>query len=110
MIERNPTGIFDKHGVEVHTGDIILDPTWWWGARYVYLNRGRCGPCKGDSVMAYILAIDLDDPLKNATHNIWDGGKVEIIGRIDQTPELLGLKPEKPAMTFAFGEWPDVIG
>jgi hypothetical protein len=39
--------------------------------------------------MAYILAKDIKNPKFNAGHNIWDGCEVEVIGNIDQHPELL---------------------
>lgn len=116
MIDRQPTGIFDKHGIEIYTGDILYDPSWWWGTRYVYLNRGDCGPAKGDSVMAYILASDIDNPLEKATYNIWNGHEVEIIGRIDETPELLNIKSRDPLPALgrfwkaaSCEDWPDTL-
>lgn len=83
------TGICDKNGKEIYDGDVLFDPSWWWGPRFVYLNVGKCGPCKGDSVMSYLLAKDIKNPLDSATHNIWNGKDVEIIGNIYENPELL---------------------
>jgi len=78
------TGLKDKNGVEIYEGDIISDPNWWWGAGEVLLNRGECGPCKGDSVMSYICRNS-----KHTSHNIWNGKEVEVIGNIYENPELL---------------------
>lgn len=83
------TGLKDKHGKLIYEGDIIYTPGWWWGAGFVHLNIGECGPCKGDSVMSYILAKNIDNPLKGAAHNIWNGAEVEVIGNIYENPELL---------------------
>ena len=95
MSKREPTGIYDRYGAEIHTRDILYNPTWWWGSRYVYLHRGKCGPCVGDSVMSYILAKNIEHPLKNATYNIWNGKDVEIIGNIDENPERLVIWGDK---------------
>lgn len=83
------TGLKDKNGKLIYEGDIIYTPGWWWGAGFVHLNIGECGPCKGDSVMSYILAKNIDNPLKGAAHNIWNGAEVEVIGNIYENPELL---------------------
>lgn len=83
------TGLKDKNGKLIYEGDIIYSPSWWWGACFVYLDIGKCGPCKGDSVMSYILAKNIDNPLANAIYNIWDGSEVEVIGNIYENKELL---------------------
>ena len=84
------TGLHDKNGKLIYEGDIIYSPSWWWGACFVHLNIGQCGPCKGDSVMSYILAKSIDNPLEGAIYNIWNGSEVEVIGNIFDNPELLG--------------------
>ena len=86
------TGLKDKNGKLIYEGDIIYTPGWWWGAGFVHLNIGECGPCKGDSVMSYILAKNIDNPLKGAAHNIWNGAEVEVIGNIYENPELLEVE------------------
>lgn len=83
------TGLKDKNGTLIYEGDIIYSPSWWWGACFVYLDIGKCGACKGDSVMSYILAKNIDNPLANAIYNIWDGSEVEVIGNIYENKELL---------------------
>lgn len=94
-MDRPSTGIRDCNDKEIYEGDIIWCSSWWWGARFVYLNRGSCGPCEGDSVMSYILAKDIENPKRGATHNIWNGREVEIIGNIIDSPELIGFLSEK---------------
>lgn len=101
-----PTNIWDKNDVEICERDILFDPSWWWGSGYVFLNRGKCGPSTGDSVMAYILSQDIKHPLKKAFYNIWNGKEVEIIGNIDDTPELLGClyRPTQPPNEYRHGQ------
>ena len=77
------TGLKDKNGTEIYEGDIINDPEWWWGPGEVFLNRGVCGPCIGDSVMAYVCR-----NARGVSYNIWDGKDVEVIGDIYKNPEL----------------------
>jgi hypothetical protein len=89
------TGILDGCRNEIYEGDIILNENWWWGACYVYLSRGNVGPCRGDSVMEYILAKNIDNPMVDAVVNLWDGNEVEIIGDIFSSPELIGKISEK---------------
>lgn len=57
--------------------------------------------------MSYILASDIENPLNHVIHNIWNGKDVEIIGRIDKTPELLNIKRRKLAVVSE--EWPNEI-
>ena len=83
------TGINDANGKRIYEGDILHAPHWWWGPRFVHLQKGQCGPSIGESVMHYILARYVDDPEKHATHNLWNGYEVEVIGNIHDNPELL---------------------
>ena len=84
------TGIKDMSGIAIRADyHIIMDPNWWWGPRFPHLNRGRCGPCEGESVMSYVLAWDIDNPMNQASHNIWNGKEVRVIGNIEDNPELL---------------------
>ena len=84
------TGIKDKFGTMIRADyHIIFDPSWWWGPMFTHLDRGRCGPCEGDSVMAYILAWDIDNPMNKAMYNIWSGKEVTVIGNIEDNPELI---------------------
>lgn len=84
------TGIKDKNGKEIFEGDILDN---FYSRGFVYMNRGVCGPCKGDSVMSYILSMNIENPLYRAIYNIWDGNDVEVIGNIYENPSLLnGLK------------------
>ena len=78
------TGLQDKNGKQIYEGDIIFNPTWSWGPGEVFLNRGECGPCKGDSVGSYICKNS-----KHVTHNIWNGKEVEILGNIYENSELM---------------------
>ncbi len=83
------TNIKDKNGKEIYEGDIIYSNSWWWGAKFIFLSSGEVGPARGDNVFQYILSQDMENPLKGATHNLWYGKDVEIIGNIYQTPELI---------------------
>ena len=83
------TGLKDKNGKLIYEGDIIYSPSWWWGACFVHLDIGKCGPCKGDSVMSYILAKNIDNPYEGAIYNIWNGSEVEVIGNIHTDAHLL---------------------
>lgn len=83
------TGIKDANGKFIFEGDIINDPTWGWGPRYVYLSMGQCGPCIADNVGNYILSKNISNPLQNALHNEWNGDEVVVIGNIYENPELL---------------------
>lgn len=82
-------GIKDANGKFIFEGDIINDPTWWWGPGYVYLSMGQCGPCMADNVGNYILSKNISDPSQNAVHNEWNGDEVVIIGNIHENTELL---------------------
>ena len=83
------TGLKDKNDTLIYEGDIIKNPSWWWGNCYIYLHRGECGPCKGDSVMSYILCKNIETSLECAYYNIWNGKEVEVIGNIYENKELL---------------------
>lgn len=90
LVLSQSTGICDARGVEIFEGDIVMSPSWWWGPRFVYLDMGRCGACNGDSVGSFVLACNIDFPTVRATHNIWDGREVEVIGNIYEHPERVG--------------------
>lgn len=83
------TGLTDEGCNKIFEGDIIFKPSWWWGCRYVYLKRGKCGACKADNVMQYILSKNIENPLEEAAYNLWDGNEVKVIGNIYDNPELL---------------------
>lgn len=83
-MKRQFTGIKDKNGKKIFEGDIIFDPNWWWGPGEVFLNRGQCGPCRGDSVMSYLCR-----GKETISHNIWNGKDVTILGNIHDNPEII---------------------
>lgn len=83
------TGIKDANGKFIFEGDIIDDPTWWWGPGYVYLSMGQCGPCLADNVGNYILSKNISNPSQDAVYNEWNGDEVTVIGNIHENPELL---------------------
>lgn len=87
------TGLKDKNGKEIYEGDIIFQPSWWWGPGEVILNTGKCGPCEGDSVMSYVCR----GKGGHISYNIWNGKEVEVIGNIYENPELIkkSLAPDK---------------
>lgn len=89
------TGIKDANGKFIFEGDVIDDPTWWWGPGYVYLSMGQCGPCRVNNVGGYILSKNISDPLQNAAHNEWNGDEVIVIGNIHENPELLESKNDE---------------
>lgn len=82
-------GVKDANGKLIFEGDIINDPTWWWGPGYVFLSTGRCGPCRADNVGEYILSKNISNPSQNAVYNEWNGDEVTVIGNIHENPELL---------------------
>jgi hypothetical protein len=79
----------DSANKPIFENDILDSPSWWWGTRFVYRHQGKAGPCQGDSVIQFILASNIDNPLKDATYNLWDGKDVSVIGNIHQHPHLL---------------------
>lgn len=83
------TGIKDANGKFIFEGDIIDDPTWWWGPGYVFLSTGKCGPCRADNVGEYILSKNVSNPSQGAVYNEWNGDEVTVIGNIHENPELL---------------------
>ena len=83
------TNLTDEDGKKIFEGDIIFEPSWWWGYRYVYLNRRCCPPCIADSTMQYILSKNIENPLEEAAYNLWNGNEVKVIGNIYDNPELL---------------------
>lgn len=97
-------GITDKNGKDIYERDILYCSSWWWGTGFVYLNKGECGPCSGDSVSSYIMAKDIDNPKKGASHNSWNGAEVEVIGNIYETPELIGKHKRTPTPIICGGE------
>lgn len=85
-------GIKDANGKFIFEGDIINDPTWWWGPGYIFLSTGKCGPCRADNVGEYILSKNLSNPSQDAVYNEWNGDEVTVIGNIHENPELLESK------------------
>lgn len=83
------TGIKDANGKFIFEGDIINDPTWWWGPGYIFLSTGKCGPCKANNVGEYVLSKNISNPSQDAVYNEWNGDEVTIIGNIHENPELL---------------------
>lgn len=83
------TGLQDKNGREIYEGDILMNQEWWWGPGFVYFHVGEVGPCRGENVMNYILSKNISDPLKGASHNLWNGREVEVLGNIYENPELI---------------------
>lgn len=82
-------GVKDSSGKFIFEGDIINDPTWWWGPGYVFLSMGQCGPCMADNVSEYILGKNISNPSQDAVYNEWNGDEVTVIGNIHENPELL---------------------
>jgi len=83
------TGIRDKNDVGIYEGDIIFDPSWWWGPCFVFFTSGRVGPCCGDNVMEWRLGKNIKIPDDGAIYNLWNGKEVEVVGSIFKNPELL---------------------
>lgn len=83
------TGIKDINGKLIFEGDIINNPTWWWGPGYIFLSVGKRGPCRADNVGEYILSKNMSNPLQDAVYNEWNGDEVTVIGNIHENPELL---------------------
>ena len=86
------TGIKDANGKFIFEGDIINNPTWWWGPGFIFLSTGKCGPCRADNVGEYILSKNLSNPPQDAVYNEWNGDEVTVIGNIHENPELLESK------------------
>lgn len=84
------TGVKDSQGTEIYEGDILSDPSWWWGHCFVYEHKGEVGACRGDNVSQYLLAKNIVHPMKRASWNLWNGKDVTVIGNIYENPELVG--------------------
>ena len=82
-------GVKDANGKFIFEGDIINNPTWWWGPGYVFLSTGKYSPCGADNVGEYILSKNISNPSQDAVYNEWNGDEVTVIGNIHENPELL---------------------
>ncbi len=77
------TGLKDRNGKEIWEGDVLNDPSWWWGPCAIKYVQGAVGPCRGDNVMEWRLYRGGQD-----IHNLWNGSEVEVIGNIYENPDF----------------------
>lgn len=73
------TGLKDKNGKEIYEGDIVIEPSWWWGALEVI----ECLSFNGQQRQW----IGINGGSK--VHNYWHLNELEKIGNIYENPELL---------------------
>lgn len=89
------TGLKDKDGKLIYEGD-ILDWEDSFGQDFyvgeVFLHHGSVGPCEGPNVFEYNLRRK-EGSVKTLC-NLWDLNRMQIIGNVYESPELLENEKE----------------